>query len=126
MSAANDRFPYLGAATEALLSAAFAQHAMVTAGAAQNVLGLDDRTFSALVEGGAIGFVPISATTKRFTEANLRLYLNRGTELTPCRSTSQRKAASGTTTSKSGGSGFSARPARLRVVQPRPSRDSAA
>ena len=120
MSAANDRFPYLGAATEALISRAFEASAMITAGAAQRILGLDDRTFSALVEGGAIGFVPISATTKRFTEANLRLYLSRKTELTPCRSTSQRKAVSGSTTSGSGGSGFTDRPARLRVVPQRP------
>ena len=126
MSAANDRFPYLGAATEALLSKAFASTAMVTAGAAQAILGLDDKTFTALVEGGAIGYVPISATTKRYTEANLRLYLNRETELTPCRSTSQRKAVSGTSTSKSGGSGFTDRPVRLRVVQPKPSRGNAA
>lgn len=120
MTAANDRFPYLGAATEALIARAFEDSAMITAGAAQSVLGLDDRTFSALVEGEAIGFVLISPTTKRFTEANLRLYLNRETELTPCRSTSQRKAVSGSTTSRSGGSGFMDRPARLRVVAPKP------
>lgn len=126
MTAANDRYPYLGEATEALFRNAFAEHAMITAGAAQKVLGLDDKTFGALVEGGAIRYVLIGRTTKRYTEADLRAFLNRETELAPCRSTGQRTAASGSMTSKTGGSGFTARPARLRVVQPRPSKGSAA
>lgn len=126
MSAANDPFPYLGAATEALFAKAFASRAMVPAVTAYGLLGLDDRTFAALVSGGAIRYVPIGAETKRFTEADLRAYLTRATELTPCRSTSQRKAVSGSSTSSSTGPGFMDRPAKLRVVQPKRSRDSAA
>ena len=126
MTAANDRFPYLGAVTEARFAEVFSRGALATAGAAQGILGLDDRTFGALVEGGAVRFVLVGRTTKRYTEADLRAYLSRETELSPCQSTSRRTAATGTSTSSTAGKGFTDRPARLRVVPPKPSKGRAA
>lgn len=123
---ANDRFPYLGAVTEGRFAEAFGNCALATASAAQAVLGLDAKTFRALVAGGAIKSVPTGQNSQRYTEADLRAYLNRETELAPCQSTGRKTAVSGTSTSKFAGSAFTARPARLRVVQPKPSRGNAA
>lgn len=108
----------LGTYTEARFEGVFSRKALATAQDAQIILGLDDRTFNALVKGGAIQYVLIGRETKRYTEADLRAYLNRATELQPCPSTSRRAAASGSSISNTKGRGFTDRPAKLRVVQP--------
>lgn len=90
-------WPNLGPATEARFAQAFASRATIFANAACRILGVDVKTLGALVEGGAVRFVLVGKT-KRFTEADLRAYLSRETEL-PCPSTSRKTAASGNTTS---------------------------
>ncbi|QTC87922.1 helix-turn-helix domain-containing protein [Brevundimonas pondensis] len=108
MSAANDRFANLGPATEAILSRAFSDAVMITAQAAARIIGVDDKTFHALVEGRAIRYVLIGRSTKRYTEADIRAYLMRDTEL-PCRSTNPPRAVSGSMTSNTKVVGFMAR-----------------
>lgn len=72
--------------TDRLLAEAFASQAMVTAREAARVLGLDLGTFGALVDAGAVRCVRIGRTgsTRRYTEADLRAFLTRETELPPC------------------------------------------
>lgn len=91
-------WPNLGPATEALLAETFAGRVMIPANATCRVLGVDEKTLGALVEGGAVRFVLVGKNTKRFTEADLRAYLSRETEL-QCLSTSRQTAVSGNTTS---------------------------
>ena len=117
MTAANDRFPNLGPATEAILARAFADAVMITAGAAARIIGVDDKTFHALVEGQAIRYVLVGRSTKRYTEADLRAYLMRETELS-CRSTNQPRAVSGNTISSTKVVGFTARRALKASAQP--------
>lgn len=117
MSAANDRFSHLGPATEALFARVFADVVMIPANAACRLIGVDEKTFGALVEGGAVRYVLIGHTTKRYTEADLRAYLSRETEL-PCRSIKQRKAVSGSMTSSKKVVGFMDRRALRANAQP--------
>lgn len=85
----------LGPATETILARAFADAVMITAGAAARIIGVDEKTFHALVDGQAIRYVLVGRSTKRYTEADLRAYLMRETELS-CRSTNQPRASSRT------------------------------
>ncbi|MNE36953.1 hypothetical protein D3C80_1307880 [compost metagenome] len=117
MSVANDRFPNLGPATEVILARAFADAVMIPANAAARIIGVDDKTFHALVEGEAIRYVLVGRNTKRYTEADLRAYLMRETELS-CRSTSQPRAVSTTSISRIGAGGFTARRALKASAQP--------
>lgn len=88
-------------ATERLLAEAFSDCATITAKAAARVLGLDEKTLRAMAESGVIRSITAGTKTRRYTEAHLRAFLagERFGEVKPCRSTSQRRAASGTTTS---------------------------
>lgn len=92
-----DIWSHLGPATEARIAEAFANRATIFAKTACQIIGVDVKTLAALVEGGAIRFVLVGKT-KRFTEADLRAYLSRETQL-PCPSTSRKTAATGNTTS---------------------------
>lgn len=108
MTAANDRFPNLGPATEVLFARAFADAVMIPGNAAARLIGVDDKTFHALVEGQAIRYVLVGRSTKRYTEADLRAYLMRETELS-CRSTNQPRAVSGNMIFNTKVAGFTAR-----------------
>lgn len=70
----------LGAGTEGLLERTFAHSALITAAQASKVLGLDEKTFSALVVSGAVRAVLIGEKTRRFAEADLRAFLAGKTE----------------------------------------------
>ena len=117
MSAANDRFPNLGPATEAIFARAFSDAVMIPANAAARIIGVDEKTFHALVEGEAVRYVLVGHSTKRYTEADLRAYLMRETELS-CRSTNQPRAVSGNTISSTRVVGFTARRALKASAQP--------
>ena len=117
MSAANDRFPNLGPATEIILARAFSDAVMIPANAAARIVGVDAKTFHALVEGEAIRYVLVGRSTKRYTEADIRAYLMRETELS-CRSTNQPRAVSGNTTFSTKVVGFTARRALKASGQP--------
>jgi excisionase family DNA binding protein len=86
-------------ATDDLIRRAFAETVLITAEKAAQILGLDDRTFKALADAGAIRSVRIGTrgTTRRYTEDDLRAFLSRETEMpeAQCRSTNPRKARTG-------------------------------
>lgn len=60
--------------TDELFQRAFGSSALITAKAAAALLGLDEKTLSALVLRGSIGAVSVGKQ-KRFTEADLRAFL---------------------------------------------------
>jgi hypothetical protein len=87
----------LGPATEALFLDAFSKAALITAKRAAELLGLDEKTLAGLTERGVVRAVP-RGKLRAYTERDLRAYLTEGPEA-ECRSTSPRKAASGSTIS---------------------------
>ena len=116
----------LGPATERLLARTFADQLTVTAKRAAEILGMDPKGLRELDRKGLIGGVLSAGGARRYTEADIRAYLS--TPSPPkiaagnpeCPSTNRPKAVSGSTISSYRGGGFTARPAKLRVVQPRP------
>lgn len=88
----------LGPATEALIVAAFQNRALATPKDAARALGFSERTLREMADKGVIRSVIIGASTRRYTEADLRAFLagERPPEREqPCQSTSRRKAVSG-------------------------------
>jgi hypothetical protein len=120
-----ETFMALGETTEARFRIAFAETATITAKAAAELVGLDVKTLRAMTEACVIAAVP-RGSKPAYSEAVLRSYLTNPPpfvarkELEHCPSTSRRKAGSGSTTSSYRGSGFTDRPAKLRVVPQRP------
>jgi excisionase family DNA binding protein len=108
----------LGAATEARILAAFANACMITAGAAAALLGVDEKTLGAMTDDQVIRAVRVGKV-RRYTEADVRLYLAEGPDL-PCRSTSRPKAASTNTISGPRVVAFTARPASKPAARRRP------
>lgn len=117
----------LGPATERLLERAFADHLTLTAKAVADLLGIAPKGLRDLDRKGLIGGVLSAGGARRYTEADIRAYLTtRAAPKAPagnmeCPSTNRRKAASGSMISSYRGGGFTDRPVRLRVVQPKPS-----
>jgi hypothetical protein len=90
---------YLGAVTEARFAAVFASTALATALAAAKLIGVDEKTLSAMTDLGVVRSVP-RGKLRAYTERDLRAYLIEG-PAEPCRSTSQRRVASFSSTSSS-------------------------
>lgn len=107
----------LGPVTEARFAAAFAAGAVITRKAAAGLIGLDVKTLDVLVEQGLIRTVR-RGKLAAFIERDLRAFLS--PEASPCPSIAPPAPASGNTISSSRVVAFSARPARLRVVRPKP------
>ena len=109
----------LGPMTEKRFEAAFAETAVITRRAAAKLIGVDEKTLDGLSDDGVVRAVRRGAH-RAYTERDLRAYLAEGPDV-ECRSTSPKRAASGSTISSSKVVAFTDRPARLRGVQRRPS-----
>jgi len=70
----------LGPATEARIREAFSCAAVITAGAAAELLGVDVRTLRALTDDSAIRALRVGKT-RRYTEADIRQYLTEGPDI---------------------------------------------
>jgi excisionase family DNA binding protein len=101
MTSARDN---LGPATEGRVAKAFAECALISAQAAAPLVGVNEKTLREMAQAGVIRSVIVGASTRRYTEADLRAYLagERFGEMKACPSTNRRRAASGTTTSNFG------------------------
>ena len=97
----------LGRTTEARFAAAFARSAIITAMAAADLIGLDEKTLAALSDRQIIRSVP-RGKLRAYTERDLRSYLVEGPPA-ECRSTSHPRAASTTSTSNIVAGDFMAR-----------------
>ena len=88
---------HLGPVTEARFAIAFEHKAVVTKTAAASLIGIDEKTLDALSQSGVVRSIP-KGKLRAYTERDLRAYLLEGRDV-ECRSTSQPRAASGSTTS---------------------------
>lgn len=103
-------------ATERMVMAAFDRAPLITAQKAAELLGVDEKTLRIMGESGVIRSVIVGASTRRYTEADIRAFLagERFGEVKLCQSTNRRTARSGNMTSNTGVIGFTeARAKRL-------------
>ena len=115
---AAERLPMIGPVTEARIQAAFAEAAVITAAAACKVIGCDPRTLREMTDAGIIRAVRLGAgKTRGYTEGDIRAYLTESAG--PCPSTSQPRAPSSNTTSRSAVVDFTALRASKRAAPPK-------
>lgn len=74
MSAARDPWN-LGPATEALFAKAFAECALIPANKAGPLVGIDEKLLRGMAAQGVIRSVIVGASTRKFAEVDLRMYL---------------------------------------------------
>lgn len=81
-------------ATEQHVVRAFAEKPLLTAKETAALLHLDEKTLRVMAEHGVIRSVIVGASTRRYTEADVRAFLagERFGEVKPCQSTSRRTA----------------------------------
>jgi hypothetical protein len=94
----------LGPITERRFAEAFATAAVITAKAAAELIGLDEKTLASLSDRQVIRWVQ-RGKLRAYTERDLRAYLIEGPDA-PCQSTSRPRAASGSSISYIGVGGF--------------------
>ena len=104
----------LGPATEARIAAAFDKSCVITAKAAAALLGMDVKTLDRMAGEGIIRAVR-RGELRAYTEGDIRAYLTESPG--PCPSTSQPRAPTSNTTSRSEVSDFMARRALKRAEQ---------
>lgn len=72
--------PAIGPATEALITAAFAESCLITAKSAAKLLGMDVDSLAELTDAGVIRAVRRGASTRTrgYTEGDIRAFLTQG------------------------------------------------
>jgi excisionase family DNA binding protein len=108
--------------TEEHVARAFREKPLITAKEAAALLHVDEKTLRMMAEHGVIRSVIVGASTRRYTEADIRAYLagERFGEIKPCQSTSRRTAHTGIMTSSTRVIGFTeARAKRLALRRKR-------
>jgi len=111
---ANDAVPTIGSATERRIQMAFDDACLLTAKATAKLLGIDEGTLRTMAETGVIRSVRRGAGSVRaYTEGDIRAFLTESAA--PCPSTSQPRARTSNTTSRSKVVGFMDRRALARA-----------